>query len=177
MPSPAYFFEGALSRPPPDGLPVVEGQPARPLPPCEPPPPGGASRRQVFEFRGSPRDSTRTLTVAPGTWMSARRSFGLQGQPEHPRCPSEGANRQIVDLKCRQALRLTDSVIPDTAPSIRRTTDLASALPDQMSTSSRPHAGYAVRRPLMNVVIVGADMLTGAFTLPREIRNAGVPPS
>ena len=36
MPAPAYFFGGALSRPPPDGLPVVEGQPAGPLPPFEP---------------------------------------------------------------------------------------------------------------------------------------------
>lgn len=39
VPTPAYFFDGALSRPPPDGLPVVEGQPAGPLPPVEPPPP------------------------------------------------------------------------------------------------------------------------------------------
>ena len=37
-PTPAYFFGDALSRPPPDGLPVVEGQPAEPLPPFEPPP-------------------------------------------------------------------------------------------------------------------------------------------
>ena len=36
--APAYFFGDALSRPPPDGLPVVEGQPAEPLPPFEPPP-------------------------------------------------------------------------------------------------------------------------------------------
>ena len=36
--TPAYFFGDALSRPPPDGLPVVEGQPAKPLPPLEPPP-------------------------------------------------------------------------------------------------------------------------------------------
>ena len=33
-----YFLDGALSRPPPDGLPVFEGQPAGPLPPLEPPP-------------------------------------------------------------------------------------------------------------------------------------------
>ena len=37
-PTSAYFFGDALSRPPPDGLPVVEGQPAEPLPPFEPPP-------------------------------------------------------------------------------------------------------------------------------------------
>ena len=37
--NPTYFFGGELVRPPPEGFPVLEGQPPERPPPLEPPPP------------------------------------------------------------------------------------------------------------------------------------------
>ena len=39
MQNPTYFFGGELVRPPPEGFPVLEGQPPERPPPLEPPPP------------------------------------------------------------------------------------------------------------------------------------------
>ena len=39
MQNPTYFFGGELVRPPPEGFPVLEGQPPERSPPLEPPPP------------------------------------------------------------------------------------------------------------------------------------------
>ena len=61
--------------------------------PASDPPPGGASRRQVFEFRGFSRARQPS---PPGPWLPGRRSFRLHGEPEYPCCPSDGANRQIL---------------------------------------------------------------------------------
>ena len=60
------------------------------------PPPGGASRRQAFEFRGSPRDSTRTLTVAPRD---------TDARPEILRAPGQTGTSPLSVQGCEQAHR------------------------------------------------------------------------